>query len=81
MECIVQKTGTVNCHVCGKEFITNFEWRTRCMCDCPKHKDIVAFCGLPEDICEECKNIGWQSLSGSGGGRGVKNIETNEYRE
>lgn len=81
MKCIVQKTGSVNCHICDKKFITNLERKTKYMCKCSEHENYIAICGLPIDICDECKNIGWVSISGSGGGTGVRNIKTNEYRQ
>jgi hypothetical protein len=44
---------------------------------CKKHK-MLAMCGLPDYICQECKAEGWYSTAGWGGPRELKNGSTGE---
>ena len=43
-------------------------------------KKISMICGLPEFVCQECKELGWYSTAGWGGGTQHINDKTKEMR-
>ena len=62
--------GWNQCEVCYKEFndkIHEFERVYRCS------GNIVAICGFYPYICKSCKDEGYYSMKGTGGGNGIKN--------
>ena len=49
---------------------------------CEQHKHTVfVCCGLPDFVCDNCKEDGWYSLKGTGGGDNCVNEITGEWRK
>lgn len=78
MNCTVKDLST--CYICNNTFKQR-EFIRQVKCKCEKHSNIVAFCGLSVDICPQCSEAGWGSLSGNGGGKtGALNHNTGERK-
>lgn len=67
------------CVVCQKRVTFAIDTMTeRPLCPCIVHiTHIFAICGQPKFLCEACKDEGWISLAGTGGGDALYNERLN----
>lgn len=71
------KTKIYECVICDKPAELLMSEAAR-KWDC--HKKITMICGMPEYICQQCRD-GWYSMAGTGGGDSRINKKTGEVRK
>ena len=76
--CLNGETYEDECYICHVK-ITQIMNEYHRKSNCPLHQ-IIFCCGVCETICQLCKNSGWRSLTGTGGGLGCYNDQTGERK-
>lgn len=78
--CTCQDIGVGNkicviCNLCESHPLSEIDRRANCRI----HR-VIACCGMPEFVCQSCKDVGWYSTAGWGGPTRHMNEKTGEEK-